>query len=147
MREALERIHLTADEREQLHSFVQRGKRSVRALKRVQVLLALDAGQPPRAAREQTSVSLGTVYNVYHRYREAGLSGVLVEKPRPGQPPRLGLAQQAEMTMLACSAPPAGRERWTIRLLADKAVEMGIVEHIAPETVRQFLKKTSSSRG
>ena len=147
MRETLEAIHLRADEREQLHSFVSRGTRSVRALKRAYVLLALDAGQLPRAASEQAGVSLGTVYNVYHRYRETGLSGVLAERPRPGRPPRLDLHQQAELTLLACSDPPAGRERWTIRLLADKAIELGIVEHSAPETVRQFLKKTGSSRG
>ncbi len=127
MREALEAIPLTAEEREQVQSFVSRGAHRVRALKRAYALLGLDAGEPARAASEQAGISLGTVYTVDHRYCETGLSGVLAEKPPPGQPPRLNLHQQAELTLLVCSDPPVGRERWTIRLLADKAVELGIV--------------------
>jgi transposase len=107
----------------------------------------LHEGRHTQEAGELAGVSQGTVYNLYARYRAEGVEATLSEKPRSGQPPRLNLRQQAELTTLACSTPPSGHGRWTIRLLADKAVEVGIVEHIAPETVRQFLKKTNSSLG
>jgi transposase len=99
------------------------------------------------AISHQVGVSLGTVYAIRQRYVSEGVSAALEERPRSGQPRKLKLEQEAQLTVLACSDAPAGHARWTIRLLADKAVELGIVEHIAPETVRQFLKKTNLSPG
>ena len=139
----LEPIQLQPAAQGVLQDFVSHGKRSTRAIKRAQVLLRWHEGQSPQAAGQHAGVSLGTVYHVYHRYRAEGVDTVLTEKPRSGQPPKLQLRQQAALTTLACSQPPAGQARWSVRLLADQAVEVGIVEHIAPETVRQFLKKTS----
>ncbi len=71
----------------------------------------------------------------------AGISNTLEEKARPGQPAKLDLRQQAEITLLACSKAPAGHARWSIRLLANRVVKAEIVFHLAPETLRQFLKK------
>jgi transposase len=147
MPKSLDPIQLQPDEVNYLNAFINTGRRSARAIKRAHVLLHLHAGKSTKQAGELAGVSQGTVYNLYARYRAEGVEGALNEKPRSGQPPRLNLRQQAELTTLACSAAPAGHVRWTIRLLADKAVEIGIVEHIAPETVRQFLKKTNSSLG
>lgn len=147
MPKTLEPIQLQANEVSHLDTYINTGKRSARAIKRAHVLLHLHEGKSAKQASQLAGVSQGTVYNVYARYRAEGVEGALSEKPRSGQPPRLNLRQQAELTTLACSTPPPGHVRWTIRLLADKAVEVGIVEHIAPETVRQFLKKTNLNLG
>ena len=140
-------ITLTADDRTYLQRYVRTGQRSARAIKRAQILLQSDAGGSVAAISEQVGVAPGTVYAIRHRYEAEGVVAALEERPRSGQPRKLSLAQEAHLTVLACSAAPEGHTRWTIRLLADKAVEVGIVEHIAPETVRQFLKKTNSSPG
>jgi len=132
---------LSEIEQSYLHEYVNRGKRSARGIKRAQILLRSHAGQSVREISQQVGVSPATVYNIRHRYQAEGVAAALEERPRSGQPRKLNLTQEAQLTVLACSAVPEGRARWTIRLLADQAVELGIVEQIAPETVRQFLKK------
>ena len=92
-------------------------------------------------------ISVATVYNIRQRYRQEGLVSALAEKPRPGQPVKLDLRRQAAVTVLACSQAPAGHARWTIRLLADQVVKAEIVDSIAPETIRRFLKKTNLNLG
>jgi transposase len=140
-------IQLSAEEKSELEQFVSQGQRSARAIKRAHILLQRDAGQSVKATSAVVGVSQATVYNICNQYLSEGVSATLAEKPRSGQPPRLNVRQQAAVTMLACSDPPTGHGRWTIRLLADKAVEVAIVEQIAPETIRQFLKKTNLSLG
>ena len=140
-------LTLTAEERSYLESYVRTGQRSARAVKRAHILLQSDAGCSVAAISEQIGVAPGTVYTIRQRYVAEGVLAALEERPRSGQPRKLNLTQEAQLTVLACSEAPAGHARWTIRLLADQAVEMGIVEHIAPETVRQFLKKTNLSLG
>lgn len=147
MPKALAPLQLQPGEVQYLQRFVSTGQRSARAIKRAHVLLQLHAGKRSKQAAEVAGVSQGTVYNIYARYQAEGVEAALNEKPRSGQPSRLNLRQEAELTTLACSDPPPGHARWTLRLLADKAVEIGIVETISPETVRQFLKKTNSSPG
>jgi transposase len=78
---------------------------------------------------------------------EGGLERALEEAPRPGQPPKLDGKQQARLIAEACSAPPEGHARWTLQLLADRVVALGLSDSIARETVRQVLKETSSSPG
>lgn len=140
-------IPLSETELEYLRNYINTGKRSARSIKRAQVLLQSSSGQSVERIAERAGVSKGTVSNIRSRYRKAGLVAALQEEPRPGQPCKLNLEQEARLTVLACSEAPAGHERWTVRLLADKVVELGIVEHIGRETVRQFLKKTNSSPG
>jgi putative transposase len=105
------------------------------------------AGKNPKEASALADVSLSTVYNICERYQHEGLVAALREKARASQPPKLDLRRQAELTVLACSEAPAGHARWRVRLLADKAVELEIVDRIAPETIRQCLKKTNLSLG
>jgi transposase len=134
-------IKLSDDEKQALERFVNQGKHSVRAIKRAEILLGRHAGANAKITSMHVGVSQATVYNVCNNYLANGWPAALRERPRRGQPAKLDGRQQAELTVLACSDPPAGHARWTIRLLADKAVEMALVDSIAPETVRQFLKK------
>jgi transposase len=140
-------IELSPEEQEHLHRYVSQGKRSARAIKRAHLLLHRHAGKSPQESAELVGVSLGTVYNVCHRYHAEGVEAALVEKPRSGQPRKLTLRHEAELTVLACSQPPDGRNRWRVRLLHDKAIEMGIVEDVGRDTIRLFLKKMHSNRG
>ncbi len=93
-------------------------------------------------------VSVRTIERVREAWVTAGLEAALYPKPaRAHRPRKLDGAQEAQLVALACSAPPTGQKRWTMRLLANRLVELEVVDRIAPETVRQTLKKTSSSRG
>jgi len=119
-----------------------KGKHSVRSLKRVQVLLALQEGNTPSSAAQLVGVSPAMIYNIRNRYLAEGLTVALSEKPRSGQPSKFNKAAQAHLTALACSEAPEGRSRWTLRLLADRLVELRLVESVSYKTVGEQLKKT-----
>lgn len=102
------------------------------------------ADNPPIAAALQ--VSRQTVYNVRRRYTGGGFQAALFDQPRSGRPVEINGQQRAKITALACSTPPEGRARWTLRLLADKAVELGYCERLSPTKARQVLKNRNSSR-
>jgi hypothetical protein len=87
------------------------------------------------------------VINVRRRFLSGGLQAALYDKGWPGAPPKFTGEVEAKLTMLACSDPPEGAARWTLRLLADKMVELGYVDSISHVTVGEMLKKTKSSRG
>lgn len=95
---------------------------------------------------EILQLSVATVYNLQRRYLEEGLEITLNEKPRSGKPPVISGQMKARITALACSAAPDSRARWTLRLLADKAVELGIVNSISYKTCGEILKKTNFNR-
>jgi transposase len=139
-------LTLSEDEQRELKAIVNQGTHSARTIKRAQILLHSHAGKQPPEVAEWLDVCLSTIYHTRQRYLEEGLAA-LTEKARPGQPPKLDLRQQAAVTVLACSQAPAGHARWTVRLLADRVVKAEIVDSIAPETLRQFLKKTNLSLG
>lgn len=139
-------IHLSDDERRSLQTLLQRGTTTARTQTRARVLDLLHRGQHPDAIAETLQVSTATVYNVKGRYQRAGFEAALYDQPRTGRPVEITGAQRAKITALACSAAPAGHARWTLRLLADKAVELELVEHVSHNAVKQILKKTSSSR-
>ena len=134
---------LSAADRAELEHFTRSGHRSVRAVQRGRALLALAQGQ----SQQQVATALGlcrqTVGQVRQRYEQAGLATALAEAPRSGGPPRFDGATRAALTALACTPAPVGHSRWTLRLLADKAVELCLVEAISHETVGQVLKKTN----
>ena len=88
-----------------------------------------------------------TVGNVRRRFHEGGLQAALYDKPRPGAEPKFTGEVEAQLTVLACSDPPEGRARWTLRLLASQMIELGYVDYISHVTVRELLKKTNSSLG
>ena len=140
-------VDLTQDEREQLLQLLGKGKHSARKLTRARILLKADEGLNDEQVAKALHVGSATVGRVRQRFVEEGLERALNERPRPGQTPRLNGKEQAHLIAVACSKPPEGRQRWTLRLLAGKAVELGLAESLSYETVRQVLKKTNSSPG
>jgi transposase len=96
---------------------------------------------------ETLKVSKTTVYRIRKRYCEGGLDYALREKPRSGAPAKIDGKIEAKITMIACSEPPDGRSKWTLKLLADKLVEMEVVESISNMTVQRVLKKMKLSLG
>jgi Homeodomain-like domain len=146
-------VELTADEREQLHKLISAGSASARMLNRARILLKADVGKHaqgrPLIDREiapMLETSTATVQRVRERFCGQGLDAAL-ERSKPDRLYERTFDGRAEARLiaLACSRAPEGRERWSLRLLADKAVEMGIVEEVSHETIRKTLKKTSSS--
>lgn len=113
---------------------------------RVRILDLLDRRMPSAEIAATLSCALGTVYNVRRRYEQEGFDAALSEKPRSGRPVEIDGTQRAKLTALACSTAPRGHARWTLRLLADKAVELGLVEHISHNAVKEILKKTAFAR-
>lgn len=145
MARPLTRFTLSAADQAALENFTRTGYRPVRAVRRAQALLALAQGIGQQAAGQAAGLSRQTVSQVRRRYEAAGWQAALAEAPRSGGPLRFDGAQRAAVTALACTPAPVGHSRWTLRLLADKAVELALVETISHETVGQVLKKTSCS--
>jgi transposase len=139
-------VDLTNDERNELKRLLKSGKHNSRKLTRARVLLLADAGKSDADIVGALSTARPTVERTRQRFVEQGL-GCLLEKLRHGARPRLTDKQQAHLVAVACTDAPSGRARWTLQLLADKAVELKFVDSIARETVRQMLKKTNSNRG
>ena len=140
-------VDLTDDEREQLMEITRRGSSPARKLKRAMILLKADEGIGDGGIAQMVDVGLATVGRSRKRFVEEGLEMALSERPRSGRPIEIGGKQQAHIIALACSQPPAGHARWSLRLLAEQAVELEIVEAVSPEGVRKLLKKTKSSPG
>ncbi len=114
---------------------------SLQVYRRAQGLLTLDQGQTLQQAAAVCGVNYNTVAAWRDAYRCQGL-GLLQDKPRSGRPVQIDGWQRAAITALACSAPPQGHARWSLRLLADKIVELGYVESISHDSVHQIFKKT-----
>jgi transposase len=139
-------VSLPDDERRSLTTITRRGSTPARVQARARILLLLHRGQTPEAVAAALQVGVATVFNIKRRYLSEGLAAALHDKPRSGKPPRIDGAARARITALACSDAPRGHARWTLRLLADKAVELGFVERVSHNTVKEVLKKTGSSR-
>ena len=136
---------LPAADQAALEDFTRTGCRPVRAVRRAPALLALATGIGQQAAGQAAGLSRQTVSQVRQRYAAGGWQAALAEAPRSGGPQRFDGAQRAALTALACTPAPVGHGRWTLRLLADKAVELALVDSISHETVGQVLKKTNCS--
>ena len=147
------RVTLTAAEREQLTAMVSKCKAAARALTHARILLKTDEAEggpawTDDAVRAALDVGLCTVMRVRERFVEEGLDAAL--RPRPSsylQPRKLDGHLEAQLITLTCSEAPEGHGRWSLRLLADRMIQLGYVEEVSHETVRQTLKKTKSSRG
>lgn len=146
-------VRLSAPERERLRAMVSVGKAAAYKVRHANILLAVDesrggAGLTDERAAKALSVSVGTIEQLRRRLVEQGLDACLERKKqdRPSVEPKFDGEQEARLIALACSKAPDGRERWSLRLLADRAVELKIVESTSHETVRQVLSKTRSSR-
>ena len=141
------RVTLTAEERKTLQALWRGGRAKARKIARAHILLSADEGKTDEAIREALHVGLSTVARTRQRFVEGGLEWALTERPRPGAARKLDGKQEAFLIALACSGPPGGRTRWTMQLLADRMVEIGVVEGVSDETVRRTLKRGRSSRG
>jgi len=135
-------IHLSDDERRSVTTILRRSSTAARTSMRARVLDLLDRGQHPPVIAASLGVSVATVFNIKRRYLTDGLDAALPDKPRSGKPATIDGTARAKITALACSAAPDGHARWTLRLLADKAVELGFVDAISHTTVNEVLKKT-----
>ncbi len=136
-------VGLTDDELRSLTTITRRGSAPARVQTRARALLLLHRGQTSDAVASALSVGVATVFNIKRRYLSEGLTSALYDKPRSGKPARISGVARAKITALACSAAPEGHARWSLRLLADRAVELGLVEAISHNTVKEVLKKTS----
>jgi transposase len=139
-------IKLRKNELRSLTTIIKRGTTTARTQTRARILDLLHRGQHPDEIATLLQVSLQTIFNVKRRYLSAGFAAALFDQPRSGRPIRIDGPQRAKITALACSAPPAGHARWSLRLLADKAVELQLCEAVSHNAVKEILKKTNSSR-
>lgn len=147
-------VSLSEDDRGRLESLIAHGHAPARELTHARILLKADEGEDAPAwsdvkIADALEISRSTVFRVRSRFVEEGLEAALVHRrPKNTKPPKLDGSQQAHLIALACSEPPKGRERWSLRLLADRFVGLGCAqEPISRELVRRTLKKAPSSPG
>jgi transposase len=146
-------VRLNPKEREQLLTLVNTGRAAAAKLLHARILLKADVQEGERcwtdaAIAEALETSPATVHRVRQAWVDQGMEAALARKPPTGRQYRkLDGAQEAQLVTVACSTPPAGRARWTLKLLAAKLVALDIVDTISPECVRTTLKKTISNRG
>jgi len=138
-------VTLADDERHHLEQLLAKGKAAARTLRHAQALLKADqaAGWNDADIAEAFALSVRTIERLRQRFVEEGLEAALKPKAVPRLPRKVVGEVEAHLVALACSDPPQGRQRWTLRLLADRLVELALVESISHEGVRQARKKTS----
>ena len=141
------RVRLTPEERNQLEHMVRAGKSSARVTTRARILLKTDEGWSAPRVSQALDVAQGTVFNIKRRFTEGGLEGTLKDRPQAHRYRKMDDRADAHLIALACSPAPEGHDHWNLRLLADRMVELGVVESLSYETVRLHLKKTPSNRG
>lgn len=145
-------VTLTAEERAWLEGMISKGKVSAHKQRQARILLKTDAGRhgpgwTDEAVAEALEIGRVTVERARRRFVEEGLEAALTRKPQAHRFRKVDGDVEARLVALACSTAPQGRARWTLQLLADRLVELKVVESICLESVRQSLKKTRSSRG
>jgi len=143
-------VRLTAEERKELENLVKKGKTQAYRIKHANILLAVDADGPNLSDENSAGIfgcHQNTVRNVRQRFVEQGIEVALERKKRDKPPRELKIdgEKEAQLIAIACSEPPAGHARWTLKMLADKLVELDIVDAISDQTVRRTLKKTNLS--
>lgn len=135
-------VNLTEEERASLQQLLRAGRPRARRTARARILLKADEGLSDADVAAAVNVGIATVHRIRQRCVEEGVEAALEERPRAGAPALLSGAAQAHLIAVACSTPPDGRPRWTLRLLADRVVELKLAERCSYETVRRALKKT-----
>ena len=143
----MDKISLTEKELEYLNDFLKKGRKSARELIRASILRFTHEGKTEMEIKNTLRISRATVSNTKKRYREEGLQSALTEKTRSGQPKKYTNKQEAEIIAMACTNPPKGRERWSIRLLTERMKRRKDFGTINRETVRLILKKAKLSLG
>src|SRR5580658_9800401 len=129
------RVELSQSERDELGALVSRGELPVRRLKRMQILLAADAGVAEEAIAASVQTSGSTIYRTKKRFVEISLEAALSEEPRPGAARKLSGKQEVQLVALACSDPPHGCARWTLKLLANSLLEVIEPQSVSRETI------------
>jgi transposase len=141
-------VNLSDEEVNELETLLRTGKHSARMQTRARILLQVHEGQTEQAIAANLRVNLSTVERTREKYVFAdSLKSALKDRPHPAKARKLDASAEAFLIATACSDAPEGRAAWTMQLLADRLVEVGMVESISDETVRQMLKKTRSNRG
>lgn len=140
-------VDLTDQEQGYLHDVLRKGKTTARRVARAHVLLHAATGATDAEIAATLRLGIASVHRIRQRFVDEGLMAAFSERPRAGSPPVLTGKQAAFLVALACSTPPAGRHRWTLKLLADRFVELRQIDTISPDTVGRVLKKTISNRG
>lgn len=135
-------VQLSSSDREYLEALTRQGEQTAKIYRRALALLELDRGKTYTEVSETLQVTIPTLSGWAAKYLENGLD-VLQDQPRSGRPIEIDGKQRAKITALACSTPPEGYAQWSLRLLADKAVELGYCEHISHTEVGEVLKKTN----
>jgi transposase len=146
------RVALTPEQRAELQRMVTVGKTAVRTVLHARILLLVDAGEGAPGNTDEAVVaalgtSLSTVSRVRQRFAERGLAATQRRKRKPAPPLKMDGVQEARLLALACGSPPEGQARWTLRLLADRFVELETGVPISHETVRKVLKRGRCSLG
>lgn len=140
-------VDLNVQEKERLEDLTTKGKSGARKIRRARILLLAEEGYIDKKIARALGAAVTTVERIRKRFVEEGLEAALSERPRPGATRKLNGHQEAYLVALACSDPPEGKKRWSMRLLADRLVELGVVDEISDETVRRTLKKGTLNRG
>jgi len=139
-------VTLSAEERSQLEQLLRGGKAATRKVTRARILLKAADAWPDQRIAEALSIGRATVERTRQRFVEENLAA-LNERPRPGNKPKLDAKAEARLIAEACSAAPDGQKCWTLKLLADRVVQLQLADSYSYEAVRRVLKKTNSSRG
>lgn len=144
-------VHLSSDQRQHLESLIKKGNTPARIQNRVRILLLLDRSLGNKLTQKQvaeaTLTDIATVCQISRRFVLEGMEAALSEKPRPGAVPKITGEVEAQLCLLACSSPPEGQAQWTLKLLADKLIELGFVDSISTVAVHHRLKKMQSNPG
>lgn len=140
-------VDLKDDEKKSLLALIKKGKARARRITRARILLLADEGKTDEEIVAALKTGVATVGRIRKRFVEGNVEFALSEAPRPKRGSRLDGKGQAVLVATACSTPPDGRASWSMQLLAERLVELKVVDSISDETVRQLLKKTRLSRG
>jgi transposase len=144
------RVELTQDEYKFLTTYVARGQKKARYINRARTLLLSHNGKEDQEIATLLGITRTTVYNVrkkYHQHPYEHIVEIINDQPRVGRPIAFDHQVEAKVAMIACSQAPQGCARWTLHLIADKLVQLNVVDSISHESVRSLLKKTNSSLG
>ena len=140
-------VDLNEQEKKRLEDLTTKGKSGARKIRRARILLLAEEGYIDEEIARALGAAVTTVERIRKRFVEEGLEAALSERPRPGATRKLNGHQEAYLVALACSDPPEGKKRWSMQVLADRLVEVGVVDETFDESVRRTLKKGTSNRG
>lgn len=141
------KVELIEAERRKLIAIVSKGQNKAVVIQRAHILLKVNEGKTDAEISELLYVSEQTIRRVRIRFAEDGMQAALEDRPHAPTGKKIEEEQEARLIALACSEPPAGRARWTLELLVQEFLKVGVVTRVSPETVRLVLKKTNSSPG